>query len=286
MNLLVYIVLCLIWGTTWLGIKVGLEDAPPIWSAALRFILATIILLIVNYFSRQTYPQGWRNKWRIAWPGLFTFFGSYFFTYIGTDYVSSALASILFAVFPFFVMLLMPFMVKNERVDFRSVMGILVGFGGTVLIFAEPMQLGSKALFGMVCLILSPMVSSVGTVAIKAYMRDEPVFPMLALQMSVGAVMLTLAALVFEDIHDFRFTTVSVGAIGYLAVLGSIVTFAGYFWLLKRVKLIVMSMVALITPIVAMFVGYFALSEVLKPVDYVGSALVLAGVLIVNLGKK
>jgi drug/metabolite transporter (DMT)-like permease len=274
--------LCLIWGSTWLAIKLGLEDAPPLWSAALRFILAVALLYAINYIAKQRYPIGWRNKWRAAWPGTFTFFGSYALTYLGEDYISSALAAILFAVFPFFVMALMPLMVKTERVGIRSLIGAIVGFAGVVIIFAEPVQIGSGVLIGMILLILSPISAAIGGVAVKAYLHDEPVFPMITLQMAVGAILLTLTALVFEPFSDLKFTNTSVGAIVFLAIFGSIITFGSYFWLLKRVRLVTMSMIALITPVVAMFMGYILLKEELTVSNYIGAAFVLMGVAIVN----
>jgi drug/metabolite transporter (DMT)-like permease len=283
MKLLTYIMLCLIWGSTWLAIKLGLEDAPPLWSAALRFILAAALLYAINYIAKQRYPIGWRNKWRAAWPGIFTFFGSYALTYMGENHISSALAAILFAVFPFFIMALMPLMVKTERVGIRSLIGAVVGFAGVVIIFAEPVQIGSNALIGMIFLILSPICGAFGSVSVKAYLHDEPVFPMITLQMTVGAVLLTLTAFVFEPFSDFKFTTTSVGAIVVLAIFGSIITFGGYYWLFKRVRLVTMSMVALITPVVAMFVGYIFLKEELTVGNYIGAAFVLLGVAIVNI---
>jgi len=278
-----YIMLCLIWGSTWLVIKLGLEDAPPIWSAALRFILAAALLYGINHVAKQRYPVGWRNKWRAAWPGIFTFFGSYALTYMGENHITSALAAILFAVFPFFIMALMPLMVKTERVGIRSLIGAVVGFGGVVMIFAEPVQIGSGALIGMIFLILSPICAAIGSVSVKAYFHDEPVFPMITLQMTVGAILLTLTALVFEPFSDFKFTTTSVGAIVFLASFGSIITFGSYYWLLKRVRLVTMSMIALITPVVAMFMGYIFLKEELTVGNYIGAALVLMGVAIVNI---
>jgi len=283
MKLLMYIMLCLIWGSTWLVIKLGLEDAPPIWSAALRFILAAALLYGINHVAKQRYPVGWRNKWRAAWPGIFTFFGSYALTYMGENHITSALAAILFAVFPFFIMALMPLMVKTERVGIRSLIGAVVGFGGVVMIFAEPVQIGSGALIGMIFLILSPICAAIGSVSVKAYFHDEPVFPMITLQMTVGAILLTLTALVFEPFSDFKFTTTSVGAIVFLASFGSIITFGSYYWLLKRVRLVTMSMIALITPVVAMFMGYIFLKEELTVGNYIGAALVLMGVAIVNI---
>ncbi len=285
-NILVYILLCLIWGSTWMAIKIGLADAPPIWSAALRFILAVAILVTINLITRQKYPQGWRNKWRVAWPGVFTYFGSYSFTYLGSQYISSALASILFAVFPFMVMLLMTLMLKSERITLRAVVGVVLGFAGVVLIFLEPMDYGSYAAFGMVMMLLSPLAAAIGTVSIKAYLKDEDVFPMVTLQMTLGAILLTITAALVEDITMFKVTTASIGAMIFLATFGSVVSFTSYYWLLKRLPILTMSMVALITPMVAMCLGYVVLGELLKIQDYIGAALVLAGVATVNLKSK
>jgi len=287
LHLAFYVLLCLIWGTTWMAIKVGLRDAPPFWSAAIRFIIAVAILFLVNAVRRTEYPRGWRNKLRVAWPGLFTYFGSYLMTYVGSVYITSALASILFAVMPFFVMLLMIFMIKDERVGWRSLLGVGIGFLGVVLIFAEPVSYGENALLGMVLLLLSPLAAAVGTVSIRAYLKDEPVLPMVTLQMALGAILLTATAFVVEDAALFHLTPSSVGALLFLAIFGSVIAFSGYYWLLQRMRLLTMSLIALITPAVAMVAGYVFLDEILTPTDYFGAALVLGGVAVVNLqGKK
>lgn len=282
-NFLLYSLLCFIWGSTWIGIKIGLHDAPPIWSAALRFFLAVLILLVINAVSGQKYPRGWRNILRVAWPGLFTYLGSYCFTYLGISQISSALASILFAVFPFFVMFLMTFMLRAEKITLRSIIGVVLGFGGVVLIFAEPIDYGSNAALGMLMILLSAFCAALGTVSIKAYLKTEDVFPMVTLQMALGAVLLTLTALVADDLSLFQVTAKSVGALVYLAIFGSVVSFTSYYWLLKRMPIITMSMIALITPLVAMVLGYLILDELLTVQDYAGAALVLIGVGVVNL---
>lgn len=269
-----------------MAIKIGLADAPPFWSAALRFLLAVAVLATINLVTRQRYPQGWRNKWRVAWPGVFTYFGSYSFTYLGSQYISSALASILFAVFPFMVMLLMSLMLKSERITMRAVVGVTLGFAGVVLIFLEPIDYGSNAALGMLMLLLSPLAAAVGTVSIKAYLKDEDVFPMVTLQMALGCTLLTIAAFFAEDFTRFHVTKTTVGATIYLAIFGSVISFTSYYWLLKRLPILTMSMVALITPIVAVALGNLVLDEVLTTQDYVGAALVLAGVAAVNVKSK
>lgn len=282
---LVYIMLCIIWGSTWTAIKIGLADAPPMWSAALRFVVAASLMHVLVLINRQKYPAGWREKWRLAWPGIFTYLGSYTFTYVGGQYIGSGMASILFAIFPFIVMVFMLFMVKSEKITWRAVVGVALGFVGVVFIFAEPIKYGSEVLFGMLIFLLSPLCAAFGNVAIKAYLNKAPIFPMVSLQMGLGAILLVSNAFLFEDFSRFEFTTQSVGAMIYLAIFGSIIAFTSYYWLLKRLPLITMAMVALITPITAIILGYWLLDEVLQVQDYIGGALVLAGVALVNIKK-
>lgn len=277
-----YVLVCLIWGSTWMFIKIGLRDSPPMWGAALRFIIAAVVLLAFNAATNQRYPEGWLGKWKVAWTGIFTYLASYSFTYLGSQYISSSLASILFAVFPFIVMILMTIMLKEERLTLKAFLGVTVGFLGVVLIFAEPFEYGSKSLLGMILMVCSPLAAAIGTVSIRKYMHNVPVFPMVALQMTLGATLLTVVAALFEDIGAFRVTTASVGALFFLAILGSIVTFVSYYWLLKRLSLVTMSMVALITPIIAILIGAL-LGETLTVIDYIGAAMVLIGVGVVNL---
>ena len=282
-NILLYSLLCLIWGSTWIAIKIGLQDAPPMWSVAFRFLVAAGILLIFNAATGRQYPKGWRNKWWVAVPGLFTYTASYFLTYLGTQYIPAALASILFAVFPFFVLLLMSVMIRDERVTLPAVAGVIVGFAGIIVIFLEPVEWSDNALLGMVLLILSPLVAALGTVWVKKWLPHEPVLPMITLQMILGAILLTLFAFLFEDIARFQVTIKSVGSILFLAVLGSILTFGVYYWLLQRMRLVTMSLIALLAPMVAVFMGWLVLGEVLSVRDYIGAALVLSGVAVVNL---
>ncbi len=253
------------------------------WSVAFRFVLAASLLLIYNAVTRARYPQGWLNRLKIATPGIFTYLFSYTFTYLGTQYIPSALASILFAVFPFLVLILMTIMIKDEKVTIPALFGTVVGFVGIVVIFLEPVEWSENALVGMILLLISPLAAALGTVSIKKWFGKEPVVPMITLQMSLGALLLLLTAIFFEDLGRFQATTRAVTSILYLAVPGSIVTFTGYYWLLQRMRLVTMSLVALIAPIVSLFLGWLWLGELLTVRDYIGAALVLSGVAIVNL---
>ncbi|MCK5126872.1 MAG: DMT family transporter [candidate division Zixibacteria bacterium] len=281
----IYIILCIIWGTTWLGIKLGLQDAPPVWAAALRMLLAALIIFIYNYIRKNKYPAGIKNLIRVAWPGILMYAGSYTMVYIGNQFVSSQIASILFSTYVFCVILMVPFVVKTEKVTIWSIVGAIIGFAGIVVIFNGPISLNRDSLIGAVLFLIAVNCSAYATVHIKAFLKDEPIFPMLALQMALGGILMLGVALVMEDFSSFQFTAVSIGSILYLSIFGSVVCFGGYYWLLQRMDAIKVSLIAFITPIVALLAGFIVLDERLTTVDFIGAALVLSGVLIVNIKK-
>jgi drug/metabolite transporter (DMT)-like permease len=268
-----------------MAIKLGIQGAPPIWASGLRMILAGLILLIYNRLAGNSYPLGWRQKWRVAWLGILMYGFSYILVYIGAQYISSALLSILFACFPFFIIIYVPFFIRSEKNSPKSLIGVLIGFSGIVMIFAGPINLDTNALIGAVLVIAATAVSAYCTVHIKAFLKDQPIFPMMAMQMTLGGLLSLVVALLTEDLSRFHLTTASVGSILYLATFGSILTFAGYFWLLPRMNTLKLSLIAFITPIIAIFLGYVFLDEILTNQDYIGSGLVLTGVLLAQSKK-
>ncbi len=282
---LLYIILCVVWGSSWTAVKIGLQDAPPIWSSGLRITIAGLILLIYNLAARNSFPRGWRQKWKVAWPGILMFGCSYFMVYWGMQYISSALGSILFAAFPFFIIIFIATIFKYEKITLLSIIGVLIGFSGIIIIFAGPINMDNSALFGAVLLVLATSASAYSTVHIKVYLGDQPILPMITMQMILGGVLTLIVALATEDLGRFNATFASVGSILYLATFGTILTFVGYYWLLRKISTVTLSLMTFISPIVAVFLGYLILNESLTTQDFIGSALVLTGVILTGTRK-
>jgi len=285
-NVAVYIMLCLIWGSTWMAIKVGLRDAPPLWAAGVRMALAGSIMYAYCRLAGYRLPGNWKDKGRVAWPGIMIYGLPYALVYIGSQYISSAMTSILFAGFPFFVAALAAIVIKNERVGPKTIIGMTVGFAGIIIIFAGPVAFDRPSLVGAALVVVATAASAYGTVHVKAFLAEEPVAPMMAQQMTLGGILLLAAAAVSEPISRFHITVTSVASIGYLTIFGSIIAFGGYFWLLKRISAVTLSLTSFITPIIAVFIGYVVMGEKLTGQDVVGAALVLAGVAVTQVGRR
>lgn len=276
-----YILLCLIWGSTWLAIKLGLDDSPPLWSAGIRFLIAGLILIIINRVRKVSYPKSVREIVRISIPGLIIYAFPYMMVYHGEQYISSSLTAVLFASFPFFIAGFSIFMLKSEKPKNYAWLGLFIGFGGVVVVFYDSLVTSEFVFLGAVLIVVASAMSALGTMVLRVWYNDKDFTMMLCLQILAGAVVTILAAIFFEPLSSFNMTSKSIGALLYLAIFGSVVAFSGYYWLLKKITVISLSLIAFITPIIAIALGYFLLSETLSAFTAFGSVLILGGIILV-----
>lgn len=279
---LIYISICIIWGSTWLAIKIGLDDSPPLWSAGIRFLIAGIILLFINWYRRVSYPKSIKEIVRVSLPGLIIYAFPYMMIYYAEQYVSSALTAVLFASFPFFIAAFSIFMLKCERPNLYAWFGLTVGFSGVIIVFYDSLVTSDFIFLGAILIVLASAMSAMGTMVLRVWYKDQDATMMLCLQIFAGAVVTIAAALVFESLLSFKITTYSVGTLLYLAVFGSVLAFSGYYWLLKKIKVISLSLTAFITPIIAIGLGYFIMEETLSAFTGFGSVLILDGIILVT----
>jgi len=173
-----FAMLCIIWGSTWLAIRIGLEGAPPFLSASLRFAVASVVLVLLGVVFRSKWPQN-RTEWAlVGFVGVVLFTADYGLIYWGENNgVESGLSAILFATFPLQTALVANAYLKAERFTAQKLLGIGVGFGGVVLIFRS--QLGTAGLekvFPMLSIVLAATCAAFATVAVKRWGHDtEPI---------------------------------------------------------------------------------------------------------------
>jgi len=281
MVLLVYIMICLIWGSTWMAIKLGLADAPPLYTAAVRYILAVLVVGLIARFKGYSFPTGWHRKLIVAYPGLYMFGLSYGLVYWAEQYIDSALTAVLFGSLPFFVALISNLIYKTEHLRPLAWGGLMIGLIGAVLITYEQWQTSADLFLGTILVLVSSFSAAYGTVIHKHKHSRENIFVALTLQMGLGGGLLLVAALIVENLADFGLTAVSVGSILYLALLGSVAAFAGYYWLLKRTTAVIVSMTAFVTPMVAIFIGMVLYDESMTLPVVIGSVMILSGIFLV-----
>jgi drug/metabolite transporter (DMT)-like permease len=282
----VFVLICFIWGSTWLAIRIGLETLTPMFSAGVRFILASLMILLWMKYRGLDFHKDSLSIRLYILMGIFSFVIPFGLVYWAEQFVPSGLAAVLFAVFPFFVVLFSYLLIPSESIGFLRIIGIIIGFAGILVIFSD--DLGgdiTSYLLGMSAVVISGIMQAAIAVIIKKYGHHLNPFTMNFIPMTIAGISLFLGALIFEDLSNMVFSTGAVLSMFYLALFGSIVTFTSYYWLLKRVNVILLSLTAFITPIVALVIGWLAYNEQLTTNKFWGSILVLTGLLWANLGN-
>jgi drug/metabolite transporter (DMT)-like permease len=272
--------LTLIWGTTWSVIRVGLEGIPPFTGVALRFAIAAALLGALA--RRRGVRLGGRPYERRLWwiNGLLSFAGSYTIVYWSEQWVPSGLTAVLFATFPLFVALLAAWWLPGERLGARGMAGTVVGFLGVAVIFSEDFSLlgGRQVAIASAVMLLSPFVSAIANVAVKRWGRGIPALSITTVPMAIGAAVAAVFALAFERDRAVVFDVRSVGALLYLAVVGSAVTFTLYYWLLRQMPATRLSLITYAIPVVAVAIGVLVFDEPMTTRTTIGGALVILGV--------
>lgn len=283
-----FLLLTLIWGTTWAVIRLGLEGLPPFTGVALRFLVAgTLLLGLVPAFGvRFTYSRREIGLW-LANGGL-AFSASYTIVYWAEQHIPSGLAAVLFASYPLFVAVLAHVALPGERLSARAAAGLLLGFAGVAVIFSDDLRaLGGENVPQVAFVFLgSPVVSALATVAVKRWGAGIHPLSLTAVPMLLTGIVVGALAVLFERQLTLTFDLRSLGALLYLAVLGSAVTFTVYYWMLSHAPATRVALIAYTIPIVAVVVGAFAFGEPIRPRLLAGGALVLAGVAIVNRARQ
>ncbi len=278
---LVWIFLCIVWGSTWIFIKLGLDFLPPVSFAALRFTAACLILWPVLRLQRIEIPFKREYFGFIALTGTLQFFLNYGLLFWGEQFISSGLAAVLQATIPAFGLVLARIYV-GERITGLKVIAILLGIAGVGVVFREQLDLnGRLAFLGSLAVVVGAFCAAYASVLTKA--RGVNLHPagLVFLQMLVGHLPLWCVGLIKEgNPVNFHWAPLAVVCVLYLAVVGSIIAFWLYYWLLSKIDVTRAMMIALVTPLIAVVVGSF-FGERLAVETIAGGAMILFSVFLI-----
>lgn len=281
-----YVLICLIWGSTWFAIRLGLDSLTPFISAGLRFSVAAIIIYGIMRIRSISIQRDKVSMRLYYFMGVFSFILPFGLVYWGEQFIPSGLASVLFAVYPFFVAIFTRIFIPEEKIGIIKIIGMVFGFAGIVVIFSENlMSIGMNYFLGMVAVLLSGFLQSTIAVSIKKYGQHLHALSMNLIPMAIAGVGMLLLGVLFENTSTLKFDVKAVSSVLFLGIVGSVVTFTAYYWLLKRINIILLSLTAFITPIIALLIGWIFLDEMLLPNQIIGSGFVLVGLLVANLSS-
>jgi len=275
-----WLTLCIVWSSTWLVIKIGLRDLPPISYAAIRFVIAVVVLLLLSVGRVRLLPESRSDYILLGFTGVLMFAVNYGLLFWGELYVSSGLAAVLQATIPIFGMVFAHLMLPDEPMRLRKLAGSLLALGGVAIICTRLLDFnGTLAFWGGLGIVFGAAGAAFSNVLLKARaIRLAPAM-IAAWQMIFGAAPLLVTGLIIEgNPLRFRWAALSIFCLFYLAVIGSALTFLLLYWLLPRMSVAKLQTVSLITPPGAVALGWAVGGEKFSLWSLVGACSVLAGV--------
>jgi drug/metabolite transporter (DMT)-like permease len=288
MKVFVWLILCLIWGTTWIFIKVGLEDLPPITFAASRFILAVLILAPLIQALKFERPRT-ASEWKlIAITGFLQFSINYSLVFWSEQYITSGLAAVLQAMITVFGLLLAWIYLPDERITKRKISAVAIGIIGVAVIFIDQLRIESvMAFLGSVAIVVGAFAAAQASILVKARATGMNPASLVCAQMICGLPALIIYALAREgNPLTFNWSPRAIVCVVYLAVFGTIAAFWLYYWLLKRVESTKAMMISLVTPLIAVVIGAILLDESLPPQTFVGGILIMSSIGLIVFRRK
>ena len=277
---LVWLVLCGIWGSTWLFIKLGLGDLPPFTFAGIRFVIACTILLSLIRIRGLPLPRKRADWILLAITGILAFGFNYGSVFWGEQYVSSGLAALMQATIPAFGLVFAHFHLPGERLSWSRIGGVILGVCGVGVVFSNQLAVaGRQAVIGCVVLIFGSMCAAYANVLVKAYGKHLDPAILAGWQMVFGLLLLLAVAIPLEgNPFDFRWTPMALVAMFYLAIVGSVIAFLLYYWLMLNMDVTKSMLTALVTPVVAVILGMIVLNEEIGWRTLVGGAMIIIGI--------
>src|ERR1700752_7869 len=277
---LVWLVLCFIWGSTWLFIKLGLADLPPLTFAGIRFVIACFILLIIILLRRLRLPTDYSDWYLLALTGVLSFSLNYGLIFWGEQYISSGLDALLQATIPAFGLVFAHLHLPGERMTWSKVVGVVLGVLGVGIVFSNQLVVaGPRAFAGCVAVVLSSIFVAYSNVLVKARGKHLEPAVLAAGQMFFGLIPLLIVGISFEgNPIYFRWSTIALISLFYLAIVGSVIAFILYYWLVRNMDVTKSMMIALVAPVVAVLLGMLVLNEEISWRTLVGGALIMLGI--------
>jgi len=278
-----WIAVCLIWGTTYLAIRISLETIPPLLMAAMRWVVAGGLLIALLKLRGERLPAP------RAWPALTVLgvlllgFGNGAVVW-AEQTVPSGLTAVLVAMSPFWMVGIDALMPDGEALTVRRILGLVVGFGGIVMLVWPEIRVGDNGrafLTGVV----SAQIACIGWAIGSSYARrrgrshakDENVLATAAFEMLFGGIVLLVAALALHETARLTFTPRSGGALVYLIFVGAVGGFSAYAYALKHLPVATVSLYAYVNPIIAVILGTLMLKEPFSARIALAGLIVLAG---------
>ncbi len=288
LKVLVWLILALIWGSTWIFIKIGLEDLPPIAFSVSRFLLSVAVLAVLIAVQKIPLPRT-ASQWKlILLTGVLQFSINYSMVFWSEQYITSGLAAVLQSMITVFGLVLAWIFLPDERITPQKVVAVCIGIVGVGVIFADQLRVENWMAFaGCVAVVVGSYAAAQSSILIKAKAASIHPAALVFCQMLCGLPAIIVYSLVREgNPLAFHWSWRAVLCVVYLAIFGSVAAFWLYYWLLSQIESTKAMMISLVTPLLAVVIGWVVLGEKLPPQTGIGGLLIIASIGLIVFRRK
>lgn len=285
-TLLAFGIIYFVWGSTFFAIRVGVHEVPPLLFAAMRFLIAGLVLY--GWMTARGEPSPTRRQWSSVFLlAVLIFVIDYGLLFWAEQRVPSGIAAVMMATIPVFTALLEILFLRTQKLTGRLALALLIGIGGVAVLMSRSFHLGGAPIdkVGALALIGGSISWSAASVLTRRLPHPPSKVMSAASQMLAGGFMLTLTAAALGEFHNFHPSTISRAAwlaLLYLIIAGSLIGFTAYVWLIHHESPTKVGTYAYVNPVVAVLLGYFLGGENLGLRTILGTLFVLVSVIVIT----
>ncbi|HXH39875.1 MAG TPA: EamA family transporter [Thermoanaerobaculia bacterium] len=284
-----FAVVCVVWGTTYLAIRVAVTTMPPFLLTGARYLFAGVVLFIVAKLHGDAIPRGGRVLGDVVLCGVLMVAIGNLTVVWAEQWVPSGFAALFVGTAPFWATLIELLRRSSERLELRHGIGMLIGFLGVAML-VTPRGAGkafdARFVIGALVIQAGCLAWQYGTIRGKYALVGIPPLMSSALQMLAGGLVVTLAGIALGELPRFHATPRTFAALAYLSVFGSVLAYTSYVYAARHLRTTNMSLYAYVNPVVAVILGWLVLHEQLTWVSVTAMVVILGGVAMVQSGRR
>jgi drug/metabolite transporter (DMT)-like permease len=279
-----FFILCMVWGTTYLAIKVGIQYIPPFTMSGLRNIISGIIFLIYTFLQKEKMPNS-KTLLQLLVIGILLIFGGNGLVSWAENYISSGLTAVICSITPIYMTLLSVYFIKGFKTNKYIVLGLMLSIIGIGLIFKNEMQneWNSLAILGIILITIANISWAIGTILLKKTKMEISILMGVGFQMFFGGIVNLFIGFMVENNTKIMETPIKGWlAMSYLIVFGSLIGYYCYIYLIKNMQPARLSIHTYANTIIAVLLGSLILKETITMFTIIGMMITLLGVWVVN----
>lgn len=282
MTVIAYVILCVVWGVTYLAIKVGLEGFDPYFMGGIRFLAAGLLFIPVFFRKDINLPKDLKTWFWVILPGLFMLTGANGLVTYAEVFVDSGLAALTVSTGPAWAAIIGGFFFsKSEKFDKFSMLGVALAMLGIYVLHHDRLNLEHAEWPGVIALIVAPIFWTTGSLLQKKFAQGYDLLTVSTVQFFAGALAFFIISALRGESWQFETTPRVYAWVIFLIVIGTNLTYTAYAYILKKMPASRAVTYSYINPVIALIAGHLILDEVIGPEVYPATALILGGLLII-----